>query len=107
MDEDVNGDVTYVLMNGLAKKHFILNPKTGYIVTKTRLDRETQSEYYLSVLAKDGGTPSLMDHLDVNVRVGDINDNQPIFLDKAVTIRLLPDTPIGAIHQLQVSYITQ
>ncbi|XP_067374277.1 protocadherin alpha-3-like isoform X20 [Channa argus] len=69
----VNGDVP-----------FTLNPsvkdKTYSLVTKTALDREKQSQYDLTIIAKDAGQPSLSSEKLVKIIVSDVNDNSPEFL---------------------------
>ena len=43
------------------------------------LDYEVSHEYYLTVEAKDGGTPPLSDMATVNINLTDVNDNSPAF----------------------------
>jgi len=43
------------------------------------LDRETASSYRVTVLAVDGGRPARTGSIDVDVIVGDVNDNRPVF----------------------------
>lgn len=52
---------------------------TGAIFVIENLDYESSHEYYLTVEATDGGTPSLSDVATVNINVTDINDNTPVF----------------------------
>jgi len=50
----------------------------GTIITKKKLDRETQKLYEVPVMATDGGGRS--GFLTVRVKVADENDNAPKFL---------------------------
>ena len=43
------------------------------------LDYESAREYFLSVLATDGGTPPLSNTAIVKVNITDANDNAPVF----------------------------
>lgn len=43
------------------------------------LDRETTPEYSLVIEALDGGSPPLRGEMTVNIKIIDVNDNQPIF----------------------------
>ncbi len=43
------------------------------------LDYESAREYFLSILATDGGTPPLSNTAIVKVNVTDANDNAPVF----------------------------
>lgn len=47
--------------------------------TKEPLDREFASEYNITIIAQDGGSPSLMEKKQILVKVSDINDNPPTF----------------------------
>uniref|UniRef100_A0A672FRH9 Cadherin domain-containing protein n=1 Tax=Salarias fasciatus TaxID=181472 RepID=A0A672FRH9_SALFA len=69
---DVNSDVPFILAPSLKDKTFSL-------VTKSPLDRERQSQYDLTIIAKDSGTPQLSSEKTINVVVSDVNDNSPEF----------------------------
>ncbi|XP_046748553.1 fat-like cadherin-related tumor suppressor homolog isoform X2 [Diprion similis] len=81
-DEDFGdyGIVTYSIPSELMKGTFDINKLTGEIVTKKKLDREQQKLYELPVMATDGGGKS--GFIMIRVRVGDENDNSPVFLLK-------------------------
>ncbi|XP_051275356.1 protocadherin gamma-A3-like [Dicentrarchus labrax] len=49
------------------------------LVTDTVLDRESVSEYNITVVATDAGIPSLSTKKTFNVKVSDVNDNAPVF----------------------------
>jgi len=51
---------------------------TGVLKTKRLLDRESVAEYYLTVVAQDGG--GLQCRSTVHVRLTDVNDNPPQFV---------------------------
>ena len=57
---------------------FWINQTTGLIYTKSFLDREKQSVYYLTVEARDGG--GKVSSASVKVDIIDVNDNRPIFM---------------------------
>ena len=57
---------------------FWINQTTGLIYTKSFLDREKQSVYYLTVEARDGGEK--VSSASVKVDIIDVNDNRPIFM---------------------------
>lgn len=57
----------------------------GAIFIIENLDYESSHEYYLTVEATDGGTPSLSDVAAVNINVTDINDNTPVFSQDTYT----------------------
>ncbi|XP_033990009.1 protocadherin alpha-3-like isoform X6 [Trematomus bernacchii] len=80
LDSGLNGkvicsigeDVPFALIPSLQDNMFSL-------VTKTPLDREKQSQYVLTVTAKDAGQPPLSSEKTINVVVSDVNDNSPEF----------------------------
>ncbi|XP_056295783.1 protocadherin alpha-3-like [Pseudoliparis swirei] len=49
------------------------------LVTKLPLDRERQSKYDVTIIAKDAGKPSLSSEKTISVVVSDVNDNSPEF----------------------------
>ncbi|KAF1384684.1 hypothetical protein PFLUV_G00122740 [Perca fluviatilis] len=49
------------------------------LVTKSPLDREKQTQYDLTITAKDTGQPSLSSEKTISVVVSDVNDNSPEF----------------------------
>ncbi|XP_051275353.1 protocadherin gamma-A9-like [Dicentrarchus labrax] len=49
------------------------------LVTDTVLDRESVSEYNITVVATDAGMPPLYTKRTFNLKVSDVNDNAPVF----------------------------
>ncbi|XP_062416661.1 protocadherin alpha-4-like isoform X14 [Pungitius pungitius] len=49
------------------------------VVTKSHLDREQQSIYDITIIAKDAGEPALTSEKTIRVFVSDVNDNSPTF----------------------------
>lgn len=80
VDEDFGeyGTVTYAIMSEMMREMFDINKLTGEIVTRKKLDREEQKRYEIPVMATDGGGRS--GFVMVRVKVGDENDNTPVFL---------------------------
>jgi protocadherin Fat 4 len=78
-DEGNNGHLTYSLLNALSYTSFKLNKTTGVLSVETSLDRETNSNFDLTIQAMDGGSPPLNATQVVHVIVADINDNSPKF----------------------------
>lgn len=64
---------------------------SGAIFIIENLDYESSHEYYLTVEATDGGTPSLSDVATVNINVTDINDNTPVFSQDTYTAVISED----------------
>ncbi|XP_026296983.1 fat-like cadherin-related tumor suppressor homolog isoform X4 [Apis mellifera] len=72
------GTVVYSIPSELMKEIFDINRLTGEIVTRKKLNREEQKLYEIPVMATDGGGRS--GFVMVRVKVGDENDNSPVFL---------------------------
>lgn len=84
LDLGVNGEVNYTLevfdLETGSAPPFEIDPVTGLVTTTRPLDREDVDFYMIFISAFDGGEPSLSTNATVNITVGDVNDNAPIFL---------------------------
>ncbi|XP_008579210.1 PREDICTED: protocadherin beta-2-like [Galeopterus variegatus] len=56
------------------------------LVTNTALDRETRSEYNVTITVTDLGTPRLKTEHSITVQVSDVNDNAPAFTQTSYTL---------------------
>ncbi|XP_055406178.1 protocadherin alpha-10-like [Bubalus kerabau] len=72
------------------------------LVLDSSLDREKVSEYALTLIAKDGGSPSLSATASVSVEVADVNDNAPAFAQPEYTVFVKENNPPGC-HIFTVS----
>ncbi|XP_028729220.1 protocadherin-18 isoform X1 [Peromyscus leucopus] len=78
-DSGLNGEIICRLHG---HGHFKLQKtyENNYLIlTNATLDREKRSEYSLTVIAEDKGTPSLSSVKHFTVQINDINDNPPRF----------------------------
>ena len=50
------------------------------IKTKRSLDREKQARHYFTIVAVDGGKPSLTSSTTISIDIKDVNDNTPVFI---------------------------
>ncbi|XP_067455312.1 protocadherin alpha-3-like isoform X12 [Thunnus thynnus] len=65
------------------------------------LDREVVSQYNVSIIATDEGTPPLSSTSVITVQISDVNDNPPRFLEPLINIYVKENSPIGTtIHTL-------
>ncbi|KAK2849121.1 hypothetical protein Q5P01_008955 [Channa striata] len=53
--------------------------KCDETLTDSELDRETSSEYNITVTCSDEGVPSLSSSVTLNLQISDVNDNAPVF----------------------------
>ncbi|VFV21533.1 protocadherin beta-2 [Lynx pardinus] len=58
------------------------------LLTNTPLDRETKSEYNITITVTDFGTPRLKTQHNITVTVSDVNDNAPAFSQTTYTLRV-------------------
>ncbi|XP_067898848.1 protocadherin Fat 4 [Heterodontus francisci] len=82
LDEGVNGDIMYSLDEG---SPFQIEPHTGMVTVREKLNYETKKQYSLVIRASDGGSPSLTGRTEATVKLLDVNDNEPV-----VKFRYLP-----------------
>ncbi|XP_059046362.1 cadherin-related tumor suppressor [Achroia grisella] len=73
-----NNQVRYFIKEGDADL-FKINASSGQISLLRTLDRESQDEYTLALVAMDTGSPPLTGSGTVKIIVQDVNDNSPDF----------------------------
>lgn len=74
---------------------FAINPDNGWITSTRHLDWEEKSVYEFSVVARDNGNPPNSASVNVEIRVQDVNDNDPTFQPKVYEASLSEVDPIG------------
>ncbi|XP_071981746.1 protocadherin-19 isoform X7 [Engystomops pustulosus] len=67
------------------------------LVVEKNLDRETQSHYKYIITALDGGDPSNFGTVELNIKVIDSNDNNPVFEEAAYTVNVPENAPLSSI----------
>uniref|UniRef100_A0A087X3Y7 Cadherin domain-containing protein n=1 Tax=Poecilia formosa TaxID=48698 RepID=A0A087X3Y7_POEFO len=65
------------------------------VVTKGILDREEVSEYDITITVTDCGDPPLSHMKTITIRISDVNDNSPIFLQNPLLFYLPENNPAG------------
>ncbi|EUB59418.1 Protocadherin-18 [Echinococcus granulosus] len=84
-----------------ANQDFRVTADGRVLVGRETLDRETTSMYLFTVVAVDSGKPSLSATAQVQVHLGDINDNAPTWLfppESNVVVNVTIHEPVG--HQV-------
>ncbi|XP_068613934.1 protocadherin alpha-8-like [Brachionichthys hirsutus] len=77
---------------------FTSNYKQYYsLVVDGVLDRETVSQYNVTIIAVDKGNPPLSSTAVVTVHISDINDNPPRFADAKMIIYVKENSKVGEI----------
>lgn len=91
-----DGQVKYVLNGEGATNVFIIDEDTGDIHATKRLDREQQAFYTLRAQVRDRDTNLLIEpESQFTIKVQDINDNEPKFLDGPYTARVAEGASVG------------
>ncbi|NXW89141.1 PCDG2 protein, partial [Alopecoenas beccarii] len=85
----LNGDVPFQLRSSRGSYYSV--------VTARALDREQVSEYNVTVLAADSGSPALWSSVVLWLRVLDVNDNAPVFAEARYSARLPENNAAGAL----------
>ncbi|XP_044218793.1 protocadherin alpha-7-like [Thunnus albacares] len=85
----INQDLPFMLTPSLQNNMYSL-------VTKLLLDREQQSEYDVTIVAKDAGEPSLSSDKTIKIVVSDVNDNRPEFSQSPYTFYITENNNPGA-----------
>ncbi|XP_034739127.1 protocadherin-19 isoform X8 [Etheostoma cragini] len=71
--------------------------KIAELVVQKSLDRETQSHYSYEISAEDGGDPPKIGAVQLNVKVIDSNDNNPVFDEPVYTVNVMENSPINTL----------
>ncbi|XP_075852250.1 protocadherin alpha-13 isoform X4 [Microcebus murinus] len=106
-DEGTNGDIVYSFKKPVLPAvayAFTINPKSGEIRTKGKLDFEEKKLYEISVKAVDKGNIPMAGHCTLLVEVLDINDNAPEVTITSLSLPIREDTqPSSVIALISVS----
>ena len=94
-DSGPGGSVTYTITSGNSAGRFAISD-SGVLTVSQPLDRENMTQYVLTVLARDGGSPVLSAMTSVIVTIGDVNDNAPRFFEPSVSLTLQENSPPGS-----------
>ncbi|XP_055000863.1 protocadherin-18 isoform X1 [Sorex araneus] len=95
-DSGLNGEIVCKLHG---HGHFKLQKtyENNYLIlTNATLDREKRSEYSLTVIAEDKGTPSLSTVKHFTVQINDVNDNPPHFQRSRYELAISENNSPGA-----------
>ncbi|XP_047661046.1 protocadherin alpha-2-like [Tachysurus fulvidraco] len=96
-DSGTNGKVNCKLLAPSPFK-LQLSYKNSYaLVVNEALDRERVSQYNVTVVANDEGTPSLSSSIVITVHVSDVNDNAPLFTAPVINISVRENSPVGGL----------
>ncbi|XP_032076311.1 putative protocadherin beta-18 [Thamnophis elegans] len=88
---------------------FVLKATTNnfyQLVLQSPLDRETVTEYNITITAIDWGAPRLTSTRLINIQISDVNDNSPLFAKSSYDLQIrennIPGLLIGSVHALDL-----
>ncbi|KAH8411154.1 hypothetical protein KR222_008786, partial [Zaprionus bogoriensis] len=93
-DIGVNAEILYYIISGNEQRKFSINSNTGVLWINGTLDYENTKYYFLTVQAIDGGSPPLSNMAYVNISIGDVNDNTPIFIQNSYRVSVKEDVAV-------------
>nr|XP_044988008.1 protocadherin alpha-2 isoform X17 [Jaculus jaculus] len=102
-DEGSNGEIVYALsseMSSTIQTKFKIDPTSGEIRTKGKLDYEEKKSYDIHVIASDKGTPEMSGHCKISVKLVDTNDNAPQISITSLSLPVQEDAPLGTVIAL-------
>ncbi|XP_045572956.1 protocadherin alpha-2 isoform X2 [Salmo salar] len=94
-DGGVNGKVHCQILDSVPFR--LLSSYNNYysLVVDGSLDRESTSQYNVTVIATDEGIPPLSSNSVIYVYVADVNDNAPRFSEPIFNVYLKENSPVG------------
>ncbi|XP_035265775.1 protocadherin alpha-8-like isoform X5 [Anguilla anguilla] len=96
-DDGKNGIINCYITNDFPFK-LETNYKNYYsLVVGGPLDRETASEYNVTITATDQGTPPLSSISVIRVHVSDVNDNAPRFTEPVNNVYVKENSPVESV----------
>ncbi|NXN85419.1 PCDGD protein, partial [Bombycilla garrulus] len=96
-DSGESGQVSCELV-GEAPLSMVASPGGSYkVVTASALDREQAASQRVTVVARDGGRPSLRSSTELVLEVSDVNDNAPVFEEAAYSAYVAENNAAGAL----------
>ena len=95
LDSGLNARVQYSLSEE-SQEFFSIDSQTGTIQTLVSFNREANSTYEISVIARDLGMPPMSGDTTLLVAISDENDNPPVFSQRNYTVSVLESESIGS-----------
>ncbi|XP_059918601.1 protocadherin alpha-5-like isoform X4 [Gadus macrocephalus] len=96
-DSGVNG-LTACTLGGVVPFKLETNYKNDYsLVVDGFLDRETDTQYNVTISSSDGGDPPLSTRSYLMVYVSDVNDNAPHFADPVLNVYVKENSDVGTV----------
>ncbi|KAL4230555.1 Protocadherin Fat 4 [Mactra antiquata] len=99
-DSGQNGAITYSLWSSSDYFHLSTTRDRLGVHLVAKLDYEAVPNHLLTIIATDGGTPSLIGRIFINITVTDVNDEAPRFDQPVYKVHINKDLPVGSIFYI-------
>ncbi|XP_075852251.1 protocadherin alpha-2 isoform X5 [Microcebus murinus] len=102
-DEGSNSELVYSLSSDVSstiQTKFKIDPRSGEIRTKGKLDYEEAKFYEIQVIATDKGTPSMSGHCKISLKLVDVNDNTPEVSITSLSLPIPENASLGTVIAL-------
>ena len=95
-DSEQNAVLSYQLVNNTGEAFSVTPVTSGFIFAVAQiLDYETLTDYHMTLIARDQGTPSLSSSVTIVIHIADVADNVPVFNETSYSATVREDTPTG------------
>ncbi|XP_035265788.1 protocadherin alpha-8-like isoform X17 [Anguilla anguilla] len=96
-DGGINGIVHCRIVGSLPFKLQSSNDNYYSLVVDGPLDRESSSQYNVTITATDEGIPPLSSASVLTIHVSDVNDNAPQFSEPVITVYVKENSQVGSV----------
>lgn len=91
-DKDLTSQPQFYV-TGQGAGSFTMDQETGQLTVSKQLDRETQSQFSLKAIVKDGNNEEWQCTCQVEIEITDVNDNAPVFSMPSYSINVPENSP--------------
>ena len=95
-DEGVNANFTFSILSGPSSEVFSVDPVSGNLFLNHSLDREKVDHYAITVQATDVVNNTMYSQVQLEIIVGDINDNKPMFTRNQLIVNATENLPVSS-----------
>ena len=97
-DIAVDGAIEYLILPSNDLVFFSLHNETGVLKTARYLDRDSQEDYLLTVMANNSlSSRFLASYVNVTIHLEDLNDNRAMYDNLIVEYSISEDTAVGTV----------
>ncbi|XP_058268035.1 protocadherin gamma-C5-like isoform X26 [Hemibagrus wyckioides] len=103
LDEGANKELSYSFVPHTPEtlsNLFSIDPLTGEIKVKNKIDYETDRSFDFDIVARDKGSPPMEGVCSVHLDILDVNDNAPEIILKSLPSPVREDAPSGTVVAL-------